>query len=158
MGEHFQAKMVVATQVLFEAETVEGLLEELKKEAAYWNGIFPNGIKNEYTGTLLRPIYSNLIAEVANYPFEAGPLALKGWTDLAVHPHSESPEGRALAFYANTALAFAIAQFLWAEASWLDERNGHEAADEVAQGIGEMLVKAVRLGSSFTVNPPSFNS
>jgi hypothetical protein len=76
-------------------------------------------------------------------------MPIKGWSDLAILPGSNTAEGRALKFYANTPLAFATVQFLWAEAGWLDRSNGHDSADEAARGIGELLVKSVRSGSLF---------
>jgi hypothetical protein len=149
MGGHFQMKLIVADKVQFDEETLEDLLGVISREERHWSRTFPNGVKNLYGKTVLRPRYFALLAEAGSFPFESGPMPIKGWSDLARFPGSNTAEGRALKFYANTPLAFAIVQFLWAEAGWLDESNAQESADEVAQGIGEMLVKSVRVGSSF---------
>lgn len=149
MVRHFQMKVIVADKVQFDEETLEALLENIGREERHWTRIFPSGVKNLYDKTVLRSRYSELLAEAASFPFESGPMAIAGWSDLAIIPGSNTAEGLALKFYANTPLAFAIVQFLWAEAGWLDEVSGQESADEVAQGIGEMLVKSVRSGSSF---------
>jgi hypothetical protein len=149
IGSQFQMKVIVADKVQFGEETLEDLLGVISREERHWSRIFPSGVKNLYGKTVLRPRYSALLAEAESFPFKSGPMPIKGWSDVAVFPGSNTAEGRALKFYANTPLAFAIVQFLWAEAGWLDESNGHESADEVAQGIGEMLVKSVRSGSSF---------
>jgi hypothetical protein len=141
--------VIVADKVQFDEETLEDLLAVISREERHWSRIFPSGVKNLYGKTVLRPRYSALFAEAGSFPFESGPMPIKGWSDLAVFPCSNTAEGRALKFYASTPLAFAIVQFLWAEAGWLDESNGLESADEVAQGIGELLVKSVRSGSSF---------
>lgn len=148
MGGHSEAKAVVANTVQFEAETVEGLLEGLRGEADYWSALFPNGVKNHFSETVLKPSYSALNALVGSFPFESGPLDLKGRSDLAIFPASSSVEGRALTFYAKTDLAFAIVRFLWSEVGWLAESIDKDPADGVAQDIGEMLVKVVRLGFS----------
>jgi hypothetical protein len=149
MGGQFQTKVIVTDKVQFEEETLEDLLGVISREERHWSRIFPSGVKNLYGKTVLRPRYSALLAEAGSFPFESGPMLIKGWSDLAVFPDSNTAEGRALKFYARTPLAFGIVQFLWAEAGWLDESNGHESADEVAQGIGELLVKSVRSGSTF---------
>jgi hypothetical protein len=149
MGGHSKAKAVVAKTVLFEANRIENLLDDFRREADYWSEVFPRGVKNQFSDTVLRPSYSALKSVVASFPFETGPLDLEGRSDLAVFPSSSSVEGRALAFYARTDLAFPIVRFLWSEAGWLDESFDKDPADRVARDIGEMLVKAVRLGSSF---------
>jgi hypothetical protein len=149
MGSQFQMRVIVADKVQFGEETLEDLLGVICREERHWSRIFPSGVKNLYGKTVLRPRYSVLLAEAGSFPFESGPMPIKGWSDLAVFPDSNTAEGRALKFYARTPLAFGIVQFLWAEAGWLDESNGHESADEVAQGIGELLVKSVRSGSTF---------
>jgi hypothetical protein len=149
MGRRFLMRVIVADKVQFDEETLEDLLGAISTEERHWTRIFPSGVTNAFGKTVHRPRYSALLAEARSYPFESGPMSIKGWSDLAILPGSNTAEGRALKFYANTALAFAIVQFLWAEAGWLDETDGHESADMVAQGIGEMLVKSVRSGSSF---------
>jgi hypothetical protein len=149
MGRQFQIKVIVADKVQFNEETIEDLLDVISREERFWSRIFPNGVKNLYGKTVLRPRYSALLAEAGSFPFDSGPMPINCWPDLAILPGSNTAEGSALKLYANTPLAFAIVQFLWAEAGWLDESNSHESADEVAQGIGELLVKSVRSGSSF---------
>lgn len=149
MSERFEAKAVVADTVQFEAETVDDLLHNVSREAAYWSALFPNGVKNRFSETVLKPNYSGLTAEMRKVPFGSRPLDLRLRPDLAIFPFSNSKEGRALAFYANTDLAFAIVKFLWSEARWLDDDLGTSPADRIAKDIGEMLVRAVRLGSSF---------
>jgi hypothetical protein len=149
MGGHSEAKVVVANTVQFEANSLDDLLDGLRRETDYWSEHFPKGVKNQFSDTVLRPSYSVLKAVVGSFPFELGPLDLKGRSNLAIFPGSHSVEGRALAFYAKTDLAFPIVRFLWSEAGWLDESTDKDPADRVAQDIGEMLVKAVRHGSSF---------
>lgn len=149
MGRHFQVNVVVSRAVQFEAQTVESLLAEVRLEAGYWSRIFPRGVKNHYSDTVLVSNYTALLREIANHPFETGALELKGWSDLAIFPHRHSVEGRALSHYAETGLAFVIVWFLWAESGWLDDGAAKCGAERVAEGIGEMLVTAVRLGKSF---------
>lgn len=116
MSEQSKAKAVMADTVQFEAETVDDLLQDVNREAAYWSALFPNGVKNRFSETVLKPKYSVLTAEMKMLPLGSSPLALRLRPDLAVFPCPNSKEGRALAFYANTDLAFAIVEFLWSEA------------------------------------------
>jgi hypothetical protein len=151
MSEHSKARAAATDTVRFEAEDADGLLHDVSREAAYWSALFPNGVKNRFSETVLKPNYSGLEAEMRKLPVGSRPLDLRHRPDLAIFPCSNSKEGRALAFYAKTDLAFAILAFLWSEAGWLNDDLRLAPTDRIAKDIGEMLVRAVRLGTSFEV-------
>jgi hypothetical protein len=96
------------------------------------------------------PHYGALLKAIAIFPFEIGLLDLKGCPEFAVLPVSASEEGRALTRYAETGLAFAITQYIWVEAEWLDKSSATCEADAIAEGIGEMFVNEVRSRASST--------
>lgn len=146
MGMHHTVKVLVGRTTLFEAESPERLVSDIRKEAAFWASIFPEGVRHRHSDKLLRPNYV-AVADLTNeHPFEAGNLDLFGRAGLAVFPVASSLEGRALRHYARTDLAFAILQYLWSESGWLPGREALDPSDEVTKGIGEMLVTAVRIG------------
>lgn len=149
MGRHFRVRLVVGGAVLLESESVDLLLADLANEADFWASVFPEGARSPHSETIIAPRYSELIAAITVYPFMGKGLDLRGRADLAIYPARASVEGKALAHYAKTDLAFAMLRYLWAEVGWLNESQIAETSDRVAEGIGELLVTAVRLGSSF---------
>lgn len=149
MGRHSPVKVVVGKVVLFESEDVDHLLADLTREADFWAIHLPTGGESIHSDTVLTPAYGELMAVIREHPFKKGGLDIRNRADLAIYPASTSVEGRALAHYAKTELAFAILRYLWAEAGWLNAGEIAERSDKVAEGIGELLVTAVRLGSSF---------
>lgn len=149
MGKHVQVKVVVGKAVFFEADDLDGLVADLIEEAAYWRTVFARGVRSIHSDTEFRPHYSEVTPAVRAHSFKNGSLDLKGRAELAIYPARSSVEGKALAHYASTEIAFAILRYLWAEAGWLNEHETNEGADKVAEGIGELLVTAMRLGSSF---------
>lgn len=78
MGRQFQIKEIVADKVQFNEETIEDLLNDISREERLWSRIFPNGVKNLYGKTVLRPRYSALLAEAGSFPFASGPMPIKG--------------------------------------------------------------------------------
>jgi hypothetical protein len=149
MGKHLAMNVLVSNSIVFEAANLKSLSEILRREDRCWSKIFPNGVRNPYSETILRPHYRALLEAVQIFPFEVSPFDLKGWSEYAILPGSETLEGRTLAYYAKTGLAFAIVQFLWAEAGWFSEDGTMCDADAFAGHVGEMLVGAVRLGKPF---------
>lgn len=150
MDKHVPIRLVVANRVLFEAEKVDVLFTKLHHDELYWLSIFPDGVHSNFSETVLRPDYSALLHDLQSQSFDYSPVAFEGVAYRAVYPESTSQEGYALAYYAQTNLAFPIVQFLWAEAGWFDESRAKIPADQVAESIGEMLVLAVRFGTSFS--------
>lgn len=134
---------------MLESGSVDLLLADLANEADVWATVFPEGARSPHGETIIAPGYSELIAAIAVYPFMGKGLDLRGRADLAIYPARASVEGKALAHYAKTDLGFSILRYLWAEACWLNESQTAETSDRVAEGIGELLVTAERLGSSF---------
>jgi hypothetical protein len=149
MGKHFAINVLVADSIMFEAANLSSLSEILRREDRYWSKIFPNGVRNLYSETTLRPHYQALLEAVTIFPFEISHFDLKGWSEYAILPGSETVEGRTLAYYAKTGLAFSIVQFLWTEAGWLAEDGTGCEADAFAGHVGKVLIGAVRLGKSF---------
>ncbi|MBL9050147.1 MAG: hypothetical protein JNK19_08560 [Tabrizicola sp.] len=149
MGRHFRVKLVVGEAVLLESESVDRLLADLVNEADFWTSVFPEGARSPHSDTIIAPRYSELIAAIRVYAFKEDGLDLRGRADLAIYPARASVEGKALAYYAKTDLAFALLRYLWAVSGWLNESQTAETYDKVAEGVGELLVTAVRLGSSF---------
>lgn len=146
MGMHHTVRVLVGRTTLFEAESPKRLVSDIRKEAGFWTSIFPNGVRDRHSDKLLRPNYVGVAALTNEHPFEAGDLDLFGRAGLEVFPSASSLEGKALRHYARTDLAFAILRYLWSESGWLPGREAYDPSDEVAKGIGELLVTAVRIG------------
>lgn len=149
MGRHLPVKVVVGKVVLFQSADVDQLLASLASEADFWASLFPAGAMSIHSDTVLTPAYGELMAVIREHPFRNGGLDIRNRADLAIYPASATVEGKALAHYAKTELAFAILRYLWAEAGWLNDGQIAEHSDSIAKGIGELLVTAVRLGYSF---------
>lgn len=149
LGSHFAVKVVVGRAVLFQSDSVDLLLRDLEDEAVFWTSVFPDGVRSPHSETIIAAGYTGLMDAIRVYAFKPNGLDIRGRADLATYPARSTVEGRALAHYAQTDLAFAIVRYLWAEAGWLNDSQLAETSDIVAQGIGELLVTAIRLGSSF---------